>query len=274
MGLSEGAVKPGEIIVDQTMNIGGQEFSSYEDHGPVDDIQALAVSSNVYMFNIAIRLGGDTYKEGESLHINDVTGTLNKMRSYYSMFGLGNKTGLDVPDEVSGYMGVGFEPGMLLNYAIGQMDMYTPVQLMEYVSTIATGGKMYQPSLMKYIKEVNSDQVIQTGGGVLKSTLPEKNKAYLNRVQQGFRAVVSEGNASDDLQNMDVEVAGKTGTAEVNQWTTAVFVGYAPYENPTVSFACVAPTSSVNSQSVSENTCTYDVVPTVLEKYFELYPAS
>ena len=274
MGLSEGAVKPGEIMVDQTMNIGGQEFSSYEDHGPVDDIQALAVSSNVYMANIAIRLGGDTYKEGESLHINDVTGTLNKMRSYYSMFGLGNKTGLDVPDEVSGYMGVGFEPGMLLNYAIGQMDMYTPVQLMEYVSTIATGGKMYQPSLMKYIKEVNSDQVIQTGGGVLKSTLPEKNKAYLNRVQQGFRAVVSEGNASDDLQNMDVEVAGKTGTAEVNQWTTVDFVGYAPYENPTVSFACVAPTSSVNLQSVSENTCTYDVVPTVLEKYFELYPAS
>lgn len=273
MGLSEGVVEPGEIIIDQPMNIGGQSFQSYENHGAVDDVQALAVSSNVYMFNIAIRLGGGTYVEGESLQIEDVSGTLDKMRSYYSMFGLGNKTGVDVPGEVDAYMGVGFEPGMLLNYSIGQMDMYTPLQMNTYVSVIASDGKLYQPSFMKYVTEVNSDQVIETGGGNLQSVLPSKNKKYLRRVQQGFRAVVEEGNASTSLMNMSVPVAGKTGTAEVQEvWTTAVFVGYAPYDDPTVSFACVAPTSSVNSQSVSANICSESVVPEVLNTYFDLYP--
>ena len=275
MGLSEGVITPGEIIIDQPMNIGGVEFSSYEDHGAVDDVQALAVSSNVYMFNIAIRLGGGTYVEGESLNISDVSGTLNKMRSYYSMFGLGNKTGVDAPGEVESYMGVGFEPGMLLNYSIGQMDMYTPLQMNTYVSVIANGGKLYKPSFMKYIKEVNSDQIIETGGSELQSVLPESNSKYLKRVQQGFREVVAQGMASESLENMDVEVAGKTGTAEVQtEWTTAAFVGYAPYSDPTVSFACVAPTSSVNNESVSSNICTENVVPEVLNKYFELYPAS
>lgn len=53
--------------------------------------------------------------------------------------------------------GVGREPGMLLNYSIGQFDMYTPIQLLEYVSTIATNGLIYQPKLMSYVMEVNSE---------------------------------------------------------------------------------------------------------------------
>lgn len=272
MGESEGVVKPGEIINDTVMNIAGEEFGSYSNHGPVSDVQALAVSSNVYMFNIAIRMGGGTYVEGQALDIADVSGTLDRMRTYYSMFGLGNKTGLDVPNEVDGYMGVGYSPGMLLNYSIGQMDMYTPVQLLQYVSVIAANGDMYKPSLMKYVKEVNSDENIEIGTGHLKSSLPKKNQTYLERVQAGFRQVVLQGNASDALEAMDVSVAGKTGTAEVNEWTTASFVGYAPYEDPEIAFACVAPTSSINDQSVAENICTEVVTPNALEKYFELYP--
>ncbi|MCF0246549.1 MAG: penicillin-binding protein 2, partial [Ileibacterium sp.] len=100
MGQSEGVVQEGEFINDAVMNIGGEQFASFSDHGPVNDIEALAVSSNVYMFNIAIRLGGGQYVEGEPLKIDDVQGTLDKMRNYYSMFGLGNKTGIDAPGEV------------------------------------------------------------------------------------------------------------------------------------------------------------------------------
>lgn len=272
MGLSEGVVQPGEVINDEVMNIAGQQLGSYEDHGPVNDIQALEVSSNVYMFHIAIRLGGGVYEEGEPLNITDTEGTFDKMRSYYSMFGLGNVTGLDIPGEVTGYMGVGREPGMLLNYAIGQFDMYTPVQMLQYVSTIATGGRMYQISLMDYATEVNSDEIISVNESKLKSSLPEENNEYLERVQQGFRACVASGNCGTALQEFGVEVAGKTGTAEVNEWTTAAFVGYAPYQNPEVSFACVAPTSSINDQDVAPNICTTEVVPSVLQRYFELYP--
>lgn len=271
MGLSEGVIQPGEVINDEVMNIAGQEFGSYQDHGPVNDIQALSVSSNVYMFNIAIRLGGGTYQEGEPLNISNVSGTFDKMRSYYSMFGLGNITGLDVPGEVTGYMGVGREPGMLLNYSIGQFDMYTPIQLLEYVSTIATNGLMYQPKLMSYVMEVNSEEIVSVNESVLKNTLPEENSEYLSRVQQGFRACVADGNCGV-LRDFSVPVAGKTGTAEVNEWTTAAFVGWAPYEDADVSFACVAPTSSINDQSVAPNICTTEVVPQVLQRYFELYP--
>ena len=271
MGLSEGVIQPGEVINDEVMNIAGQEFGSYKDHGPVNDIQALSVSSNVYMFNIAIRLGGGTYQEGEPLNISNVSGTFDKMRSYYSMFGLGNITGLDVPGEVTGYMGVGREPGMLLNYSIGQFDMYTPIQLLEYVSTIATNGLMYQPKLMSYVMEVNSEEIVSVNESVLKNTLPEENSEYLSRVQQGFRACVADGNCGV-LQDFSVPVAGKTGTAEVNEWTTAAFVGWAPYEDADFSFACVAPTSSINDQSVAPNICTTEVVPQVLQRYFELYP--
>ncbi|MGN1277489.1 MAG: penicillin-binding transpeptidase domain-containing protein, partial [Floccifex sp.] len=260
-------------IVDKTMNIAGEEFSSYEEHGPVDDIKALQVSSNVYMFNIAIRLAKGSYIENEPLVVNDVPGTLNLMRKYFTSFGLGNLTGIDVPGEVAGYQSVNTLAGMLLNYSIGQYDMYTPIQLLEYISTIATTGSTYKPRLYSYATEINSHQVIEVYEKELRNKLTqEKSDEYLKRVQEGFRACVSSGNCGSELKEMEQGVAGKTGTAEVGEWTTAIFVGYAPYENPSVAFACAAPTSSINSQEVSKNLCTDTVSAKVLKKYFELYP--
>ena len=272
MGLSEGAISPGEVIIDEKMNIAGQEFSSYKDYGSINDIQALEVSSNIYMFNIAIRVGQGSYKEGEPLYIPDVSATFDKMRSYYSLFGLGNKTGLDVPNEVSGYMGVGVEPGMLLNYSIGQFDMYTPLQMLQYTSVIAANGKSYRPQLMMYAKEVNSDQIFEVHESILNNTLPEQNAEYLKRVQEGFRGCVATGNCGKKLKEFSVPVSAKTGTAEVNEWTTANLVGFAPSDNPKVSFACVSPTSSINDADLAPNICTTDVVPAALEKYFQHYP--
>ncbi len=272
MGLSEGVVKPGEVINDVIMNIGGEEFASYKDHGYADDIQALSVSSNVYMFNIAIRLAKGVYIEGAPLQLGkDVGSTLDLMRSYYTMFGLGNMTGLDAPGELDGYQAVSDLAGMLLNYSIGQYDMYTPLQLLQYVSTVATNGVMYKPHFYKYAKEVNSEEVVETNPIVVRSKLPDKNADYLTRVQEGFRSVVSSGNAGDALKDCGFNVAGKTGTAEVGDWTSAIFVGYAPYENPKIAFACAAPTSSVNLQTVSSNLCTTNVSLPALEKYFEIY---
>lgn len=273
MGLSEGVVKPGETIMDEVMDINGEEFASFENHGPVDDVRALEVSSNVYMFHVAIRLGGDVYQKGQPLNIADVQGTHKKMEQYYSMFGLGNKTNLDIPGEVSGYMGNVMLPGQLLNYSIGQLDMYTPMQLLQYVSVIATDGRMYQPHFLEYAREVGGDEIFDVYGKHLESTLPEQNEAYLQRVREGFRACVTSGNCGDALKDMEVPMAAKTGTAEVETvWTTANLLGFGPYDDPTVAFACSSPTSSVNSESVGENICGAQVVGPVLNKYFELYP--
>ena len=108
----------------------------------------------------------------------------------------------------------------------------------------------------------------------IKSTLPEKNAQYLERVQQGFRACVSSGYCGDELKDIGVEVSAKTGTAEVGDYTTANLVGYAPSSSPTMSFACSAPTSSMNTKGVAPNICMTAVMPEVVKKYFELYPAS
>lgn len=274
MGESEHVMSPGETIYDKTMNIAGQEFGSYKEYGTVDDIKALEVSSNVYMFNVAIRLANASYQEEQPLYVDDLQGTLNKMRGYYSMFGLGNKTGIDAPNEATGYMGYGSEPGMLLYYSIGQFDMYSPLQLAIYGATIASNGNLYKPRFMSYATEVNSQEVVVTNAKDIKSTLPEKNAAYLDRVKQGFSACVSSGYCGDPMQPFAGNVSAKTGTAEVGDWTTANLVGYAPSNAPAMAFACSAPTSSINDQSVSPNICSNTVMPEFIQKYFELYPAS
>lgn len=272
MGQAEGVVNEGEVINDTVLNIGGQEFGSYREHGLVDDVQALSVSSNVYMFEIAMRLGGYTYEEGKPLNIVDVPGTLDKMRNYYSQFGLGNASGLDVPNEVSVFAAGNNSANMVLNYAIGQLDTYTPIQLMTYASVIATGGKLFQPRFYQYSKEVGGDQIFDLNEVTLKNELDEENASHLSRVQQGFEACVADENCFAPLKSLDQTMAAKTGTAEVGEWTTANLVGYGPVEEPSIAFACSAPTSSVNSQSVSANICATNVVGPVLQEYFNLYP--
>lgn len=268
MAESEGAIKPGQTFNDEPININGEEFASFKNHGVVDDVQALAVSSNVYMFYSAIALAHGVYTEGKPLVIPDYRKTMDTMRHYFTMFGLGNKTGLDVPDEIDGYQGASQLAGMILNYSIGQFDMYTPLQLLVYDSTIANGGYVYRPTLMKEVREVNSLQVIDQPKNTLLSVLPEKNKTYLNRVREGFRQVVAQGNASTTLADYDIPVSGKTGTAEVENWTTANFVGYAPSDQPEIAFACSAPLSSVNDETVAPNICSSEVAPKLVQAYF------
>lgn len=271
MGQSEGVVNEGEVITDEIMNIGGEEFGSFSNHGQVDDVQALSVSSNVYMFNIAIRLGGAAYEEGQPLEMADTKSTLNLMRSYYSSFGLGNKTGIDIPNESASYMGLSLLPSSLLNYAIGQYDMYTTLQACTYASTIAEWGTMYQPHFYTYSKEVNGDQILDVNAPTIRSQLPEENKSHIDRVRQGFHACVEDGNCYDQMKNLPLDMAAKTGTAEAGEWSNANLIGFGPYDNPTVSFACMAPASSVNTEDVSVNICATETVPPVIQKYYELY---
>ena len=120
-------------------------------------------------------------------------------------------------------------PGLLLDYSIGQYDNYTPIQLVQYAATIANGGKKVQPKLVNTATEVNTDYTVYENKTQVLSALPG--------MQGGF------GNDPDGLSrggcrracNRPYQVIGctgscKTGTAEVEDFTNASLVGYAPYD--------------------------------------------
>ena len=259
---------------DEQMKIAGTPFKqSFNTYGTMNSIRALAVSSNVYMFKSVIKLAGGNYVYNQPLGITNEMAqkTFKLMRNYYSMFGLGTKTGLDVPNEAQGFTGNTMNPGLLLDYSIGQYDNYTPIQLVQYAATIANGGKKVQPKLVNTATEVNTDYTVYENKTQVLSALPG-SKEDLETIQMGFREVVAGEHAIDPIKSLDVQVAAKTGTAEVEDFTNASLVGYAPYDKEAkVAFACSVPESATNDQSVAGNLCAYNIMPEVLKEFFKKY---
>lgn len=259
---------------DEQMKIAGTPFKqSFNTYGTVNSIRALAVSSNVYMFKSVIKLAGGNYVYNQPLGITNEMAqkTFKLMRNYYSMFGLGTKTGLDVPNEAQGFTGNTMNPGLLLDYSIGQYDNYTPIQLVQYAANIANGGKKVQPKLVNTATEVNTDYTVYENKTQVLSALPG-SKEDLETIQMGFREVVAGEHAIDPIKALDVQVAAKTGTAEVGDYTNASLVGYAPYDKEAkVAFACSVPESATNDQSVAGNLCAYNIMPEVLKEFFKKY---
>lgn len=276
MGLNEEVVKPGEIIMDAPIYIQGTPpKASYRNYGLTSDVRALEVSSNVYMFHIAMRLGGTTYVPYGPLVINPEAFDL--MRSYYTMFGLGVKTGIDIPFEEVGYIGTSRASGLLLDFAIGQYDSYTPLQMVQYAATIANGGYRVKPRLVTHASEPNNpDTVIFENDAEVFSQI-NGDTAYLERVVQGMEACVTSGNCGVKLNQLDKNVAAKTGTAEDFVFedgvsysvSNAALVGFAPLDNPKVAFSCSVPAATTNDV-LQYNIC-MDIAAQALEEFFKKY---
>lgn len=273
MALEEGIQTKDSIVNDAPIKIAGTpEKGSFKNYGPTNAVRALEVSSNVYMFDSIIKLAGGTYQYNQPLGITseEFNSAFHLMRNYYSLFGLGTKTLLDVPNEIAGFKANSNSAGRLLDYGIGQFDSYTPMQLLQYVSTIANGGFKIQPKLVNTATEVNTNYVVYENKTNVISKL-SGNPDNLATVQQGFRACVVGGHCGNvNLSN--VTVAAKTGTAEAGNYSNASLVGYAPYDTEAkVAFVCSAPESSTNDQSVSGNICAYEIMPKVLNEFFKKY---
>lgn len=272
MGLNEGVVEPGEVINDTTMYFaGGLVKGSYNNKGLINDIEAIRQSSNVYMFHIAIRLGGGYYTPYGALNLPDVENAYELYRKYFSMFGLGTETQLDVPYEESGYPGSDDTSGHLLDYSIGQYESYTPIQLLQYVSTVGTGVKV-KPHFMKQIYEINDEETIVEQFGTQVIDTLNGNEEYLERVKEGMRQCISSGACGAGFASLNKDIAAKTGTAEVgtvsDDTSNSIMIGFAPSENPTVAFACVAPTSSTGN--LESNVC-MSIVYDALVEYYKTY---
>lgn len=271
MALDQGVIKPGTIIDDAPIKIKETPLKkSYKYLGRVSDIQALAVSSNVYMFHIAMLLGGATYRYDEPLNVN--IAAFDLMRNYYSQFGLGSLTGIDVPYEATGYKGSATLGGHLLDFAIGQYDTYTIMQLGQYISTIANGGMRIQPRILLKATEANSDVVTYQNDVTVLNVLT--NKIALERVQKGFRLCVT-GGLCHAYQAIPVAVAAKTGTSEtfvtdkkgnLVDSSNSLVVAYAPYAKPEIAIACGIPDAF--SGIFAYNNLCYRVVNDILLYYF------
>lgn len=188
-------------------------------HGLVTIEDAIPYSCNVFFFEMAKMLGGDT------------------LYAWAKKFGIGEKTGIDLPHEKSGNMPRLTTTASTMNVAIGQGALLTtPLQLVRAYAAVANGGTLVQPHLL--LKITNSQ-------GETVRTFQSENKQKLHIqppiisiLRIALQDAVIRGTAKD--KGLDVyKVAGKTGTAETGRHKDnhAWFVGYAPYDNPQYCFA-------------------------------------
>ena len=261
-GYHYGVLKIGQdnTFVDQPLYFTGTPrkaswWASYST-SPVrlNEIMALAKSSNVYMIRTAMAIGGlPNYESGMSLaNLDPKTG--EKLRNFYHQFGLGVSTGIDLPNEVEGLKGKEGTPGNDIDLAFGQYDTYTPIQLNQYVATIANGGNRYALHLLKQILRDNGkDQTPQ----VIYQKEPEVlNRVQLEadqfkRIQKGFWAASNDpqGLSKPEFSSFPMTIACKTGTAETGEEgiINSTFVAYAPYDHPEVALTIVIPKMSASA---------------------------
>lgn len=284
VGYNTGALKIGEVRRDQCIKITSTPLKcSFRNYGNINDITALKVSSNVYQFLTAIKVGKGTYKYNQPLVIDE--SAFDTYRNTFAEFGLGVKTEIDLPNESLGYKGTNRLSGLLLDFSIGQYDTYTPIQISQYMSTIANNGVRLQPQILKAVFSSEGDSLSTL---IYESTPKELNKVntesiYLERVQEGFRQVLSPGGTGSGYVDYYRKPAGKTGTAQSfldtdgdgvidTATTTATFSAYAPYDNPEVVFTVISPDiapEEIGYSSMSRvNT---RISQKVSKKYFEIY---
>ncbi|MES2213218.1 MAG: penicillin-binding transpeptidase domain-containing protein [Patescibacteria group bacterium] len=212
-------------------------FMDWKAHGLVDLRHALAVSSNVYFYEV-----GGGFQNQKGIGIANI-------EKYVRMFALGTTTGINFPGEKKGtipdpewkkmtFGGEDWRIGDTYNTAIGQYGFQvSPIQVVRAVAALANGGTLLTPTLLK-------DAPLQTVGHI------DLNPDYYTIVKEGMRLCVTEGTCHA-LNEPFLKVGAKTGTAqigvakdEVNSWV----IGFWPYENPQYAFALVMERGSKDNQ--------------------------
>lgn len=222
--------------------------------------EALEVSSNTYMMQLAMKEAGMTYHSGMSI-AGMPTSIFTKLRDNFKQYGLGVKTGIDLPGESAGFEGPSTKAdiGKALDLSFGNYDSYTTLQLAQYISTIANGGYRLQPHVLESIHESGTDgkmgkTVYQFMPNVLNVVTASQDQ--WNVVKNGLYLVMHGNNqyvTGKSLSSVKPEIAGKTGTAQTyyenNETETLSAVSYAPYNDPQVVVAVAFPGMAASTES-------------------------
>ncbi|HOP11409.1 MAG TPA: penicillin-binding transpeptidase domain-containing protein [Oscillospiraceae bacterium] len=213
-------------------------YTYYEDyqpkclgtHGPISLEHALAVSCNFYFFEVG-RLT-----------------TIQVIENYAKSFGFGEKTGIGLPESSGIVAGITYRssigevwvPGDTLQAAIGQSDnLFTPLQLANYIATICSGGIRYQPRIVKQVVSKDGTETLVADEPVVAGTV-ELDPKNISSVMKGMLSVTLDGTGAGVFGDYPIKVGGKTGSAEVSSGSpNAVFVAFAPYDDPQIAVAIV-----------------------------------
>ncbi|HFI0055505.1 TPA: penicillin-binding protein PBP2B [Streptococcus suis] len=285
-GWENGIISGNQVLLDEPIYFAGSApITSWWAYGSfnIDATEALEYSSNVYMVKIALGLLGQTYSANMYLNDGDtLTNAMTKLRSTFAEYGLGASTGIDLPLESTGFLPEEYSTANFIMNAFGQFDNYTPMQMAQYVATVANNGKRISPHLVEGIYGNNP----QGGLGDLIETVSGKEMNQVNisademaLLRQGFYQLVNGGgrfNTGSAIgRGAAVTISAKTGTAETFTTTpagdvvTAVntnVVAYAPSENPQIAVAVVLPNLT------NENSTTKAITTEIINLYNSLYP--
>ena len=245
-------LKDQPIVFDGSAPINSWYTLSYGSF-PITAVEALEYSSNTYMVQIALEMMGQPYRPNMTAKIDQLDSAMGKLRATFGEYGLGVSTEIDLPDESTGFIPQKFDLANYLTNAFGQFDNYTPMQLAQYVATIANNGVRLAPHIVEGIYDNNDKgglgeliQAIDTKE-INKVNISESDMAILH---QGFYQVshgtspLTTGRAFSD--GATVSISGKTGTAESyvaggQKANNTNAVAYAPTENPQIAVAVVFP---------------------------------
>lgn len=293
-GWENGVLNGNEVLYDQPIRIGSDVKASIfnptgANNRNLSAEQALEVSSNSYMMQVALRLMGIEYQPGISIPTVDrQTEAYSKLRTAFASFGMGTKTGIDLPGEATGIstpvdkLDTVSDGGKILDLAFGQFDTYTTLQLAQYAATVANGGQRLQPHIVSGI--YGNDE---TGGlGSLKSAVEPTvlNEVGLTTdqmkiIQNGFYDAVHGTDAwatATGLASAKMELSAKTGTAEIpivdeNGKTINLvnlnIVAYGPSDDADIAVAVVLP--QVKSSTTSHPNV--KIVKEIMDAYYDLY---
>ncbi len=231
-------------------------------HGAINLAGALKGSCNCYFYEVGRRIG------------------IANIVEWAKNFGLGSKTGIELSGEAKGNIagdGVNeWSLGDTLSASIGQnTNLFTPIQLANYISTIANGGTLNKVSLIKNVgDDINSVPLSELANYTKEFTgvdFQPRNldidPSYINAIKEGMYAVTTEngGTAADIFADSRVEVAGKTGTAQVASGANnAIFVGFAPYNNPKIAVVAIV-------EHGGEGYYLANMVKEITNEYFDIY---
>ena len=275
-GWENNAISGNQVLTDQPISFGGTDsitswFTQYGSRA-ITAQEALEYSSNTYMVQVALKMMGTPYSADMKLDFDELDPSMKKLRSTFAEYGLGASTGIDLPNESTGYLPDKFTFANYLTNSFGQFDNYTTLQLAQYASTVANNGKRVAPHIVEGIYG-NSDQG-GLGDLVQKIDTKELNQVNISDedmsiIKQGFYQVVhgSSGFTTGRTisQGESVPISAKTGTAETfvdkgkKEAINTNVVSYAPSEKPQIAVAVVFPHNTNLSSTVSHS-ITRDII--------------